>query len=108
MMVATLAVNVAVVKSAATETEAGTVTEELLSANVTESPAAGAVLDRVTVQEVDAPEATEEGEQASDDGIGGASRVRSAVADEPFSDAVTFAVASAVTAPTVAVNVALT
>ena len=49
-MAAAVAVKVAVVAPAATVTEAGTVSEELLLASVTLEPPVGAVSVRVTVQ----------------------------------------------------------
>ena len=61
----------------------------------------------LTVQVLDAPEFTVEGEQASADKTAGATRVRLAVFDPPFRVAVSRAVESLETAATVAVKVAL-
>jgi len=102
-----LAEKVALVEPAGTVTEAGTVRAALLLLNDTTCPPVGAALVWLTVQVLDAPEFTVEGEQASADKTAGATRVRLAVCDPPFRVAVSRAVASLETAATVAVKLAL-
>ncbi|MCX6634225.1 MAG: hypothetical protein NT090_03940, partial [Acidobacteria bacterium] len=88
-----VALKVALVEPAGTVTEAGTVRATLLALKVTANPLAGAALVRLTVQVLNAPEFTVEGEQASADKTAGATRVRLAVFDPPFRVAVSRAVA---------------
>ena len=102
-----VALKVALVDPADTVTEAGTVRAALLALNDTTCPPVGAALVWLTVQVLNAPEFTVEGEQASADKTAGATRVRLAVRDPPFRVAVSRAVASLETAATVAVKVAL-
>jgi hypothetical protein len=83
------------------------VTEALLLITATERPPVGAAFDRVTVQVVDAPELTEDGEQVRDETVAGATRVSVAAPEVPFKVAVTCAVASAAIEPTEAVKPAL-
>ena len=101
-----VALKVVLVEPAGTVTEAGTVRAALLVLNDTTCPPVGAALVWLTVQVLDAPEFTVEGEQASADNTAGATRVRLAVCDPPFSVAVSRAVVSLETAATVAVKVA--
>jgi hypothetical protein len=98
---------VVLVEPAGTVAEAGTVRAALLLLNDTTCPPVGAALVWLTVQVLNAPELTVEGEQASADKTAGATRVRLAVCDPPFRVAVSRAVASLETAATVAVKVAL-
>jgi hypothetical protein len=101
-----VAVNVALVESAGTVTEAGTVSQELLSDTVTANPPVGAALVRVTVQVEAAPGARVAGVQLSADRAAGAASDSEALAEVPLRVAVICAVASVVTAATVAVKVA--
>jgi hypothetical protein len=102
----TLALNVAVDWPAAMLIEAGTVTNALPLASVTLAPPESAALDNVTVQLDVAPEFTVEGLHDSEDTFGGATR-ESVVLTDPLSVALTWAVTSAATAPTDALNVAV-
>lgn len=107
VIAATVEVKVAELAPAAMETEAGTVTEGFPLASATGSPPLGAVLDKVAVQELDEPEATDEGEQVSEDTLAGATKVKVEEMETPSDDAVIWAVVSAVIAPAAAANVAL-
>jgi hypothetical protein len=80
-----LAAKVAEVAVAAMVSEAGTVKEELLSETATTVPPARAGWFRVTVQAVDAPEFTLVGLQAREETSMGATRVKLAVWEAPFS-----------------------
>ena len=64
--------NEAEVVPAGTVTEAGTVSEALLTEIVTTAPAAGAAEDRVTVQALDAPPLTDAGVHSREETVGGA------------------------------------
>lgn len=88
-MVATVAVNAAVVRPSATETEAGTVTEEFPLESATETPPLVAALERVILQVVDDPEATEDGEQLTDESAAGATSVSAVDVEDPLRVAVT-------------------
>ena len=90
-MVPAVAVKVAVVAAAATVTEAGTVRAALLLDKVT-AVAADAVLLRVTVQVLEAPEPRLVGLQATEESTVGATRLRVAVWETPLKVAVTMAV----------------
>jgi hypothetical protein len=83
-----VALKVVLVKPAGTVTDAGTVRAALLAPNDTTCPPVGAALFWLTVQVLDAPEFTVDGEQASADNTAGATRVRLAVCDPPFRVAV--------------------
>jgi len=88
-----LAVKVAVVAPAATLTEPGTVSaEDALLARVTETPPATAALLSVTVQVVEALEASEGDPHPSAVMVFGATSDMVAEALEPLSDAVRVAV----------------
>jgi hypothetical protein len=102
-----VAVKVILVKPAGTITDAGTPRAELLSLNVTAYPLPGAALVNPTVQVEEAPEITVDGEQASEERTAGATSENETVAEEPFSVALNTALASPVTAATVAVKAAL-
>lgn len=94
---AAVAEKIAEVAPAATVTEAGTVRAALLSERVTDWPPVGAAPERVTVQEVDPPEAMEEGEQERVLGTGRAVTVTEDVLEVPLAAAVTTTVVLAVT-----------
>jgi hypothetical protein len=83
-----VAVTVTLVELAGTVTDEGTVRAELDALNVATNPPEGAAADKESVQEVDAPEATVEGEQVTDDTNTGATRVSVALAELPLSEAV--------------------
>ncbi len=106
--VAAVAVNVAVVAPAATVTEAGTVSAVvLLLFSVTLDPPVGAACDNVTVQ-LDVPaELTVVGVHCTAVTVTVGDTVSEAVAEPPFSVAVTVAVWLEVTVAAVAVNVAV-
>ena len=106
---AAVAVKVAEVAAAATVTEAGTVTAEvLLLARATVAPPAGAALERVTVQEVEEEAARVVLVQSREVGvIGRAVMERAADLVMPLRVAVMVDVWSEVTAAAVAVKVAL-
>jgi hypothetical protein len=91
-MASVVALKVAVVAAAGTETDAGTVRVALVLARVTLAPPAGAAFVRVTVQELEAFGPTDVGLQASDETSTGATSATVALAE---------------LAPTVAVSVAL-
>jgi hypothetical protein len=102
------AVNVAEDEPAATVTEAGTPTAALVEESETVI-AAAADLERVTVQVVLPPGASDETAQPSEDnvaGVAGADTVMPVVLETPFSDAVRVAAVSTVTVPAVSVNTA--
>ena len=80
-----MAVKLAVVEPAATETEAGTVNAALLLAIATEAPPLAD--DKVTVQFAVPPETTEAGAHCSDVTVG-AVTVTEALVELPFNDAV--------------------
>ena len=83
-------VKLAVEAPAATVTEAGVVSAELLSERATAEPPLGAAADNVTVQVELAPEATLVGEHVSLLTVAvGAVMVTAAVAELPFNAAVT-------------------
>ena len=86
-----LAAKVAEAAVAAMVSEAGTVNEELLSETATTVPPAGAGWFRVTVHVVDAPEFTLVGLQAREETSMGATRLKLAVWEAPFSVAVAVA-----------------
>jgi hypothetical protein len=102
----TFALNVAVDCPPDTLIEAGTVTKTLPLATVTLTPPEDAALDSITVQLDVAPELTVDGLQTREETEGGATNVRAALTD-PLSVAVTWAVPSDVTLPTLALNVAV-
>ena len=87
-----MAVKVVEVEPAGTVTDAGVVSSALLSDSVTEVPPVGATLVSVTVQVLVALEPRLVGEQASEERATGATRLRVAVWETPFSVAVTVAV----------------
>ena len=97
----------ALVAPAATVTEVGTVRAALFALSVIAVPPAGAALVRLTVQVVEVPESTVEGEQATEDRTAGAIRVRAADLELPYNEALTCAVASVLMAPTLAVKLPL-
>ena len=101
-----VAVKVPEVALAATVTEAGTVSRELLSASATTLPPVGAAWFRVTVQVVAAPELTLVGLQVSAVTSMGATRVRLVDCVEAFKVAVTVAGWVVVRVPAVAAKVA--
>ncbi|MFN0168544.1 MAG: hypothetical protein ACKV22_19125 [Bryobacteraceae bacterium] len=106
-LAATVAVKGALLTPAPTVNVAGTVTDALLLVTVTGSPPAGAALERVTVHALVPPEATDVGEQTSEDTVAGATRVKVVFLEEPFAVAVSWALPSGALAATVAVKGAL-
>jgi len=84
-----VAVKLAVVEPAATETEAGTIRAALLLAIATEAPLAE---DKVTVQVDVAPDTTEAGKHCNDVTVVSGAIVIEAVPALPFNAAVTVAV----------------
>jgi hypothetical protein len=86
-----LAAKVAEVAVAAMVSEAGTVNEELLPETATTVPPGGAGWFRVTVHVVEAPELTLVGLQAREETSMGATRLKLAVWEAPFSVAVAVA-----------------
>ena len=106
MIVPAVAVNVAVVELAATVTDAGTVSNALLSDTVT-VVAAVAAFDSVIVHVLLADELTLVGVHTSDVRSTGATRLMLAVWVAPLNVAVTVAVWSVAMLPAVAVKVAL-
>ena len=86
-----VAAKVAEVAVAAMVSEAGTVNEELLPETATTVPPAGAGWFRVTVHVVEAPELTLVGLQAREETSMGATRLKLAVWEAPFSVAVAVA-----------------
>jgi hypothetical protein len=106
LIVPAVAVNVAEVPLAGTVTDAGTVSEALLSERATLDPPAGAALFRVTVQVVEAPEFTLVGLHAKLETKIGATRLNGALWEAPFKVAVTVAFWVVFTVPAVAVKVA--
>ena len=101
-----VAVKVVEVLLAATVTEVGSVSAELLSESATLVPPVGAAWLRVTVQVVEAPELTLVGLQVSAEIAVGATRLRVAVWEAPFRVAVTVALWLVVSVPAVAVKLA--
>jgi hypothetical protein len=99
-------VKAADVEPAATVTEAGVASWELLSESETEEPPAGAAAVRVTIQLPVALGARMVGLQASEERAADASRFTVAVFETPLIVAVTVAAWLLVTAPAVTVNVA--
>ena len=89
MVAAAVALKFAVVDPAATVTEAGTVSEALLLASVTEDPPVGATCVKVTVQVLTALCPRLVGLQATPETSTGASRAIDAVCELPPSVAVT-------------------
>ena len=89
-MVPAVTLNVADVAPAATVTEAGVVSRELLSDSVTVVPAVAALLN-VTVQVLAALEPRVVGVQASEESVTAAARLMVAVFETPLSVAVTTA-----------------
>lgn len=87
--------------------EAGDVTAELLELNATLTPPVGAAFDNVTVQLVDEPALTVEGEQVREESTTGATNVRVVDIDDPLRLAVNWAVVSVVLLETAALKVAL-
>ena len=83
-----VAAKVAEVAPAAIVTEAGIVSEALLSVSATTVPPVGAGWFKVTVQMVAAPEFTLEGLQAKAETSMGATRLKVAVLEAPLSAAV--------------------
>ena len=100
-----VAAKVAEMAPAATVTEAGTVSEALLSERATVLPPVGTAWFRVTVQVVDVPEFTLVGLQARAVTSMGATRVKLAVWEALFSVAVMVAVWLVVMVPRLAVKV---
>jgi len=100
-----LAEMVAVVAPADTDTEAGTVNAELLLDSVTVAPAEGAACEIVTVHVELPPEVTVEGVHCRLVTVICGATVMEAVAEPPFSEAVTVTAWFAVTVPAVAENV---
>ncbi len=92
VIVPAVTTKVAEVEPAATVTEAGVVSSELLSESVTKDPPAAAAAVRVTVQVLIAPEARLVGVQASEDKATVATRFTLAVLEAPLIVAVTVAV----------------
>ena len=91
-MVPAAAVKAAVALPEATVTDVGTVSAEALSETAT-AVAAVVVAERVTVQELEAPEAKVVGLHTSEETVsGGAVRLMEAVLELPFNAAVTTAV----------------
>ena len=91
-MVPAVAVKLPVLLEAATATEAGTAREELLLESATVVPPLGAALERVTVHELPAPDASVVGLQAREEiVITGATRLTDALAVVPLREAVTVA-----------------
>ena len=86
-----VAAKVAEVAVAAMVSEAGTVNEELLPETATTVPPTGAGWFRVTVHVVEAPELTLVGLQAREETSMGATRLKLAVWEAPFSVAVAVA-----------------
>ena len=76
-----MAVKEAVVEPAGTVTEAATGSRVLLLASATADPPLGAALERVTVQEVEAPEPREVGVQAKEETTVTVTRLMVAVFD---------------------------
>ena len=88
-----MAVNVALVAAAATETDAGTLRAEgVLLDNATLTPPVAAALDSVTVHIVVEDAASVVPAHCSEDTVTGATRERPAVTVTPFSAALTVAV----------------
>ena len=86
-----VALKVAVVAAATTVTDAGTVSVALLFVNVTTAPPAGATLDKVTVQVLEAFCPRLAGLQASDDTTAGPTRLTGVLAEPLFNVALTIA-----------------
>ena len=105
VIVPAVTVKVPVVAAAATVTEAGVVSSALLSDSVTVVPPVGADLLRVTVQVLEAPEASEVGAHATEESVTAAARPIVAVFDTLPSVAVTTADWSLVIVPAVSVKV---
>jgi hypothetical protein len=101
----TVAAKTALVAPAATLTEAGIVTNALLSESATTAPPVGARLLKVTVQEAVVPEPRVAGVHANEVSVTGGVRLIVAVLELPFKDAVTVTVCAAAIAPAVALNV---
>ncbi len=79
-------------------------TDALLLARVTASPPVGAAFERVTVQALVPPGATDVGEQAREDTVAAVTTVNVADLEVPFAVAVSCAVPSVALAATVAVT----
>jgi len=101
------AVKVALVASAETVTEAGTVTAEWLLESPTTRPPVSAVFVRVTVHRLEDPAGTLLGTHATEETLAGDSRVSENVLAEPFRVAVTTAVVLFATTDAVTLNWAL-
>lgn len=97
-----VAVNRTEVEPAATVTEEGTVSAELLSETVTTWPPVGAALERVTVHEEVPPELTEEGVHRRVLMMGSGFTVTDVVLEDPLAVAVTVTAVLAVTEAAVA------
>jgi hypothetical protein len=96
-----------VVEPAATFTEAGTVSTRLLAESVTAEPLVGAACDKVTVQFVPPPDVIVDGVHCRADTVSTGVTDTDAVAELPFSVAVTVTACLAVTVPPAAVKVAI-
>ena len=84
LMVVVVAPKVAVVAAAATVTDAGTVSVELVLVRVTEAPPVGAAWVRVTVQVLEEFGPRLVGLQASEETSAGATRLMLALAELPL------------------------
>jgi hypothetical protein len=104
-MAAVLALKVAELAAAATVTDAGTVSVELVLDSETEAPPEGAALVRETVQVLEAFGPRAAGAQASEETRIGATRDTLAEVDVPLNEAVRVAVWSEESVPAVAVKV---
>ncbi len=104
MTVPEVAVKEAVVEEAATVTDAGTFSTELLEDNDTVSPPEGAAPDSVTVHEVLLLEARLEAVHVNEDRLTGATSEIGRDNEVPLRDAVMVAVELEVTVPAVAVK----
>ena len=106
VIVPAVTTKVAEVEPAATVTEAGVVSSELLSESVTKDPPTGAAAVRVTVQVLIAPEARLVGVQANEDKATVAARFTLAVLETPLMVAVIEAARLLAITPAVALKVA--
>ena len=106
VIVPAVAVKIALVALAGTETEAGTARLALLEDRLTVVAEVREALDSVTVQELVAVDAKVAGEHCTEERLTGACKLMVAVAVVPLSVAVIVALPLADTVPAVAVNVA--
>jgi hypothetical protein len=91
-MVPAVTAKVAVLDRVGTTTDPGTVRRELLSVRAIVRPADWAVFRfSVIVQELDSPEASEEGVQPKEDIVSSDARMKFACSEEPFNVAVSTA-----------------